>query len=149
MLRAHTSDRRQRRSYDRDTATHYLLVHVADQFGLEAFAIADEDGALQATSTDSPSGDALSTLLAQYSPALSCRVNTPRSALLEALETDLEHLGMGWTQDEVMVREFHVDGQRMLLTAVGEPGTMREVGVYRTIMGIRRIWHEAHDVQAA
>ena len=43
---------------------------------------------------------------------------------------------------EIAIRAFHVEGEEMFLTAVGKQGTMRELGVYRAIMGIRRIWQE-------
>ena len=40
------------------------------------------------------------------------------------------------------VQNFRVEGEEMYLTATGEPGAMRELGIYRAIMGIRRIWRE-------
>lgn len=149
MLRQHNADRRRRRSYDRDIATHFLLVHIAEEFGLESFVISDPDGRLQATSTNSPSGDEVSRVLAMYSPALTGSSQTPRDVLLDTLEHEIQSIGVEWTQDEVTVREFHAEGQRMLLTTIGEPGTMREVSIYKAIMGVRRIWRETSERQAA
>jgi hypothetical protein len=91
-----SSDRRNNRSDNRTMAVHYLLMKLADDFGLKAFAVAtgDQD------------------------------------------KCDEEHV----------VQNFRVDGEEMFLTAIGEAGTMRELGIYRAIMGIRRIWREIEAV---
>lgn len=134
-----TSERRHHRSSDRAEATHLLLTHVAEEFGLEAFTVASERGELQATSTASSSGDEISQVLASHSPTLA---EEGSLGGLRDLRDRLSAIGMPWSQDEVTVREFHAGGARLMLAAVGEPGTMREVGIYKAILGIRRIWRE-------
>ena len=138
-----TLDRRQRRSPQRGQALHYQLAQVAEDFCLDVFVIADEIGDLIATSTRSDAGTQVSLAFASFSPMLvESRSNECRGLALDAVFKHLADAGVFWEREEVVVREFHVGARRFLLTAVGEPGTERELGVYRAILGVRRIWRQ-------
>jgi hypothetical protein len=65
------------------------------------------------------------------------------------LSDHLEEIGMLWEDDEIVVREFTLNGERKYLVAVGEATTMREVGIYRSVLGMRRIYCEIADQVAA
>jgi hypothetical protein len=143
-------DRRSRRSLNRSDALHFQLVQVAEDFDLDMFVVADELGELIATSTRSADGTEISNLFALFSPMLvESRSASAQDRARTVLFTHLEELGMFWEADEIVVREFHVDGNKMLLVGVGEATTMREVGVYRAILGARRIWEQTHHRAAA
>ena len=96
---AQNDDRRINRSNNRTMAVHYLLQKVADDFGLESFAVASGDEAEVIEQSD--------------------------------------------------VQAFQAEGEALYLKVTGEPGTMRELGVVRAIMGIRRIWRETGAELAA
>ena len=75
--------------------------------------------------------------------------------LLQKLADDfgLKAFAVGTNADDLcdqehIVQNFRVDGEELTLTAIGEAGTMRELGIYRAIMGIRRIWREIEVVPA-
>ncbi len=143
-------DRRRRRSDSRPEATHFMLAQVAEDFDLDVFVVADELGDLLATSTRSHDGTEISTLLALFSPMLTeSRPASSRGRALAVLADHLEEIGMLWEDDEIVVREFTVNGDRKYVVAVGEATTMREVGIYRAVLGMRRIYGEIVDQVAA
>lgn len=142
-------DRRRRRSINRSEALHYQLVQVAEDFDLDMFVVADELGEMVATSTRSADGTEISNLFALFSPMLvESRSESARERARGVLFDHLEELGMFWEPEEIVVREFHVNGRRMLLVGIGEATTMREVGVYRAILGARRIWEQSLQMAA-
>ena len=113
---------------------------------MEAFTVSDANGDLWATSTSSDYGDIVSLILACHSPELF--EPKLRTRARQAMERSLVNLVPGWLGEDVSVQEFAVGGHRLLLTTVGEEGTMRELAAFRAIMGIRRIWRET-ELRAA
>ncbi|MBH23266.1 MAG: hypothetical protein CMH57_02155 [Myxococcales bacterium] len=143
---SHTTDRRVRRSGSLETALHYQLLHTTEIFGLELLTIADEDGHLVATSTESPMGKLVSEVTAAFSPIITEeRLSSAGGRRAnERLVQELRLLGMAWDAEAISCNEFHVGGRRMFLTAVGHHvAEMREIGIYRVIFGVRRIWSGA------
>ena len=125
-------DRRRRRSGDRCQAVHYMLTQVAEDFDLDVFVVADELGDMVSTSTRSSDGTEISNLLALFAPMLTeSRPASSRDRALSVLFDHLEDVGMLWEAEEIVVREFNVGGESMMLIAVGEVTTMRAVIVFQ------------------
>lgn len=138
-----TTDRRHRRSNTLATALHYQLLHTAEIFGLELLTISDADGHLIATSTESPMGRLVSEVTAAFSPIVTEErlMSTGGRRAHERLVQELRLLGMAWDAEAISCNEFQVGGTRMFLTAVGpNVAEMREIGIYRVVFGVRRIW---------
>ncbi len=139
MATQNPQDRRQSRSHERTLAIHYLLQQVAEEYALEAFAVAD---LTESEQRDMPTGRRQKGR-SQLEPEITDLVNQRRfeqeRALAEA-HTDIA---------KVTAQDFFAGGEHLLLTVVGAPGMMREVGMVRAIMGIRRIWRETSEATHA
>ncbi len=141
------SDRRNRRSSHRPRAMHFQLSYAAREFGFRSLALADSDGNLLASSQAPLEYSNLGRLLATFGPSLDRQrvgLNLSRAAKV-SLELRLMSSAETLGRDEATMRLFHVNGEKLYLVAVGEPTTMSEVGMYRVIMGIRRIWSETME----
>jgi hypothetical protein len=141
-------DRRQHRSVQLEEATRLQLARVAGEFDLGLCAVSDQDGRLVACAAAAPQEGELVALLG----ALQDRARFGDTIARHAERTLIDQLkrrGVAVVgQGRVTVREFHAAGHRLYLTALGEPGTMLEVGIYRAILGIRRIWQQSAQVAA-
>jgi hypothetical protein len=151
-MRYPTQDRRRTRSVKRQEATRLQLAHVAGEFDLGLCAVSDTDGNLVASSTEGlPVQGEVAEVVALLGTLQDkrrfgdCVARHAERTLVRRLEREGVDVGASRL---VTVREFHAQGQRLYLTAVGEPNTMREVGIYRAILGIRRIWQQT-ERQAA
>lgn len=107
---------RSRRSDDPTVATRLQLVQVAEDFGLENCVLVDEAGNVCSSASTVPS--ALGELTAQF-PSLFDRGQRPKHRNLSACE-------------------FRAAGRRMFLVTVGQ-SNLRDVALYRAILGVRRI----------
>ncbi len=145
-------DRRQERSGRRIEAMHLQLSRVTEEFALGLCAVSDRDGNLMASSMDpEQQNSAVSDALALFGTLQDEGRFGPYVAK-HAQRTLAEQLGaqgfeVGASKD-ITVREFHASGKRLYLTTVGKPTTMREVGIYRAILGIRRIWRQTASAAA-
>lgn len=141
-----TPERRVRRSERIAEALHYQLLHVAERFGLEAFVLSDSDGLMLATADRSPRELELSRTLAAVSPLLTQGEDTALEPSVRAwLSRKLIAEGLDWALDELRVFEFYTGDTLMrLIYVVNDPEDMAEVGVYRTVVGVRRIWKELY-----
>ncbi|MBA2664782.1 MAG: hypothetical protein H0U74_21015 [Bradymonadaceae bacterium] len=109
----HFENQRRRRSGDRTLALNLQLEQVVNDFELGACLLADESGELIAASH---------TCTTAYDKALGALKASANGA-----------------QDGISVREFHASGSRYLVATSGQEPVMNEVGVYRAILGVRRI----------
>ena len=139
-------DRRQQRSGRRIEAVQHQLTHVAEEFDLGLCAISDRDGNLIACSLEpSRQSPEVSEALALLG-TLQDEERFGRYVARHAQRTLADQLTASGFEvgacKNITVREFHAAGQRLYLTALGKPTTMREVGIYRAILGIRRIWRQ-------
>lgn len=151
-MRYPTRDRRRVRSQQRQEATRLQLAHVAGEFELGLCAVSDVDGNLVASSLEGQSAQNEVAQVMALLGTLQDRQRFGESVARHAERTlvgELRQKGVEVNASRrVTVREFHAQGQRLYLTAVGEPTTMKEVGIYRAILGIRRIWQQT-ERQAA
>ncbi|MEL6177462.1 MAG: hypothetical protein AAFS10_00845 [Myxococcota bacterium] len=139
-------DRRMRRSSTLPSALHYQLLHASELFEIDLLTISDADGHLIATSTESPMGTLVSEVTAAFSPIMSheAQQEPAEQTANTRLLRELQLLGLDWDVESISCTEFHVGGSRMFLTAVGNhTNAMREIGIYRVIFGVRRIWNDA------
>ena len=126
------SERRQRRTHIRQLALQYQLERVVDDFDMRTFAVADQDGFLLASSGRMPFAE----VLAAYAPTLSDNGAWQSDGVV----SDLQSLEPELRWQDITVREFRASGHKLYLCAIGKVGTMKEVGIYRAILGIRRIF---------
>ncbi len=122
-------ERRRRRSDDPGLATRYQLEQVVEDFDLDTCILVDESGTLiQGVGQ----AEDFEEVLARETPRLAhgsrCRL------LFSRLN---EHRRV--RPNQISACEFRSDGSRYFVTAVGSASTMRDVGMYRAILGIRRI----------
>ncbi len=145
-MQANSQERRQVRSGDFLEAAHLQLAHAAGQFDLDGFILANASGDLVATSTSSTAGEEISHLVAAFAPVMteSMEGTHRRTLAVDWLKDEFDVVGIGWEPEELSVREFYAGDQRMYLAAVGGEGTDREIGIFRVIFGIRRIWSLRH-----
>jgi hypothetical protein len=124
------TERRRRRSSSADLATHYQLEQVIQDFDLDTVVLTDEAGQLVAgVGRDS----AFAQMLARETPRLAvgshCRL----------LYARLNQHRPSVRPNQISACEFRTAGRRYYICAVGSATTSREVGMYRAILGIRRI----------
>ena len=109
---------RRHRSSNRREAMAMQLSQVVTDFELDACVLTDAHGKLIASSH---------TNLDAFEKAY------------EALQTyELP------ANESLCVREFYADGNRYKLATVGGESVMKEVSLYRTILGVRRIHTNTH-----
>jgi len=145
MVTDNCLERRLCRSNELSQALYLQLIHAAELFDVDAFTLADDEGRLLATSSNSNNGTEIADLLAIFAPNLTeQRAGSKRSQLASSwLNDELEELGMGWAVEDMTVREFFAGDEQLYLTVVGGEASSKEVGIHRAIFGIRRIWKNA------
>lgn len=124
------TERRRNRSSTADLATRYQLEQVIKDFDLDTVVLVDEAGRLvQGVGRDT----AFDEVLARETPRLAvgshCRLLFAR----------LNRLRPSVRANQISACEFRTGGKRFYVAAVGSATTMRDVGMYRAILGIRRI----------
>ena len=112
------SNRRARRSTDPNEATQLQLKQVIEDFGLENCVLVDADGQVAASAV-SPTASVVE--WARKFPALFEGGRRP-------------------VENEMSACEFRAAGRRMFVATVGSQGVMRDVALYRAILGVRRIF---------
>lgn len=130
-------DQRRLRSDVRGTALLYQLDQVVEDFGLEACLVADGSGKLVAVSSGVDPD--FSSALAAVSAAL-VRGQPSMTHILPILKRHMPHL----EQESLSVCEFRAQGKRLYVAAIGREAMMKEVGVLRAILGVRRIQGNTH-----
>lgn len=120
-------DRRRQRSEDPAVAMKLQLEQVVKDFKLRACVVADEAGRLVSSSGEE-------VLLAQLAH---CGVAIAANAATASTWQQLEKSRVG--RDQVTAMGFRAGGKRYVLTAAGQERTWRDVGVFRAILGLRRI----------
>jgi len=130
-------ERRCRRSASTYEAIFYQLEHVLRLHGLRNFTLSDANGLVLAQA----GWDDESQTLAAYAPVLAkCTDRHRRDEVVEEMNTLLE-LGEDG-EESVQARSFFVDGERLFLCLIGEPGAALDACLYRALTGIRRIFRE-------
>ena len=126
-----SNERRRRRSSNPDVATRYQLEQVIDDFSLDTVVLTDESGALlHSAGLSQPDFDQA---LAREAPRLA---GGSRCRLLFAR---LNRLKQSIRPNQISACEFRTNGRRYYVATVGSASTMRDVGMYRAILGVRRI----------
>ncbi len=122
-------DRRMRRSHDPLLATKFQLQRVVEDFELETCILVDEAGNLVETAGRHLEFEEA---LARETPRLAVGSNC---RLLFARLNKVHRV----RPNQISACEFRVAGERWYVAAVGAASTMRDVGLYRAVLGIRRI----------
>lgn len=122
-------ERRRRRTADPNLATRYQLEQVVDDFDLDTCILVDESGALVQGVGQM---EHFEEVLAHETPRLA---SGSRCRLLFSRLNEFRRV----RPNQISACEFRSDGQRYFVAAVGSASTMRDVGMYRAILGIRRI----------
>jgi hypothetical protein len=125
-------ERRRQRSAERATALTYQLDQVVEDFDLEACLIADGQGSLLACCTGVDAE--LARTLAAVAPGLA-RERPTRTLVLPSLRRHLPELN----ETQFSACEFRAQGKRLFVVAVGRDALMKEVGIVRALLGVRRI----------
>ena len=124
------TERRQNRSSSAELATRYQLEQVVRDFDLDTVVLVDEAGHLLGGAGPDSVFDEL---LARETPRLAvgshCRLLFAR----------LNRHRPSVRANQISACEFRTGGRRYYVAAVGSATTMRDVGMYRAILGIRRI----------
>ena len=128
------TERRRQRSSDTGLATRFQLEQVIEDFDLDTVVLVDEAGRLvQGVGRDSRFDE----VLARETPRLA---NGSHCRLLFAR---LNKSKPSIRANQISACEFRTAGRRYYVAAVGTGSGMRDVGMYRAILGIRRIVAEA------
>ncbi|QED27744.1 hypothetical protein FRD01_10965 [Microvenator marinus] len=112
------TNRRSRRSEDPTTATEFQLQQVIEDFGLENCVLVDEAGSVAASAV------------------------SPTETLTDWVRGFPNIFDDGSRPDHqnASACEFRAAGRRMFLATIGAQGPMRDVALYRAVLGIRRIF---------
>jgi hypothetical protein len=121
------NDRRRRRSNDVDTALRYQLEQVIQDFGLTSCVLSDDAGSVVAeahnfdeTPDEDPAGvDAMT-----------------QDTIIDGSSTPID------VTEDIDCVEFRSEGTRFFITAQGKDDSMREVALYRVVLGAKRIYKE-------
>lgn len=120
------NDRRRRRSDDVDTALRYQLEQVIQDFNLTSCVLSDQDGRVVAEAhdfdnvPDDPTGvDAMT-----------------QDTIIDGSSTPID------VTDDIDCVEFRSAGTPFFITAQGQDDSMREVALYRVVLGAKRIYKE-------
>ena len=127
-------ERRRRRSSSTELATRFQLEQVIDDFGLDTVVLVDEAGHLVEGAGRDTSFDHV---LARETPRLA--VGSQCRLLFSRLTKHRPSI----RANQISACEFRTGGRRYFLATVGSASTMRDVGMYRAILGLRRIFAEA------
>lgn len=128
-------DRRRRRSEDSLVAMRYQLTHVMEEFNLEACVIATHEGLLLASPLHLDTEQC--ELLAAIAPA------AWRNMDARFVQSALEVAGIDVSESMLRVQEFSLLGQQMLVLTVGKDAADKERGIFRSVIGVRRILSQA------
>lgn len=125
ILNPESVNRRERRSDQPQKATELQLIQVVEDFEIETCFVVDEAGEVVNCSHETCSA---TKRLASWVPTLARR-STRRPSAHPKID--------GF--DDLAVSEFRVNGIRHYMAATGGSETMRNVAVFRAILGMRRI----------
>jgi hypothetical protein len=128
-------DRRRRRSTDALVAMRYQLTHVMEEFGLDACVIATHEGLLLASPLHLETEQC--ELLAAIAPAA---WRDPDGVIAHRA---LEAAGVQVDGSMLRIQEFSLLGQQMLIVTVGSHAADKERGIFRSVLGVRRILDQA------
>lgn len=124
-----SDEKRRRRSADPLTATRYQLEQVVEDFDLDTCILVDDTGRLvQAPGLYPEFEEALAREAPRLANGSTCRLLYARLNKTHRVRPN-----------QVSAFEFRTRGKRMFVAGVGSMSTMREVGLLRAILGIRRI----------
>lgn len=124
------SERRRRRSSNIELAIEFQLEQATRDFDLDTIVLVDEAGRLvSGFASDLGFAEALARETPRLAAGSHCRL------LFARLN---QHRG-SVRPNQVSACEFRIGGRRLYVAAIGSATTMRDVGVYRSILGIRRI----------
>jgi predicted regulator of Ras-like GTPase activity (Roadblock/LC7/MglB family) len=129
-------DKRRRRSADPITAIQLQLQQVMQDFGLDGCVIATTEGLLIAAPESMGSHRAEE--IAAIAP-----LHAVAGTGVETAATDLDGQPV-----QLHVQGFWALGQELIVAAIGQPHIMLAPGVFRTILGARRIWGEPEKIPA-
>ena len=128
------TERRRHRSADPEVATRLQLEQVIADFDLDTVVLADEAGRLvSGVGHDSAFDELLARESARLAVGSHCRLLFAR----------LSKVKPSIRPNQISACEFRTGGRRYFVAAVSAATTMRDVGMYRAILGIRRIQAEA------
>ncbi|MGM0558279.1 MAG: hypothetical protein ACQEVA_17985 [Myxococcota bacterium] len=120
------NDRRRRRSDDADTALRYQLEQVVQDFDLTSCILSDTEGRVVAEAHDfhdEPEDPAAVDPMTQ-------------DTIIDGSSTPID------VTDDIDCLEFRSEGTRFFITAQGQDDSMREVALYRVVLGAKRIYKE-------
>ncbi len=120
-------ERRRRRSDDIDIALRYQLEQVIEDFALTSCVLSGPSGQVLAEAHDFDSEKA-----------------DDVDAMMHDTIIDGEDDAIDVT-DDIDCVEFRAQGNRFFITAQGRDDSMREVALYRVVLGAKRIYKELRD----
>ena len=134
-------ERRLERSANTQRAMTLQLEHVLKLYGMRNFTLCDQNGLVIAHAGYHEESDTI----AAWAPLLAkCTDRHKRSRHLQQLLSQLD-----CAHDlDLQVRSFHLDGARLYLCIAGSPGAQLDVGLYRAVEGLRRIYRETSLIAA-
>lgn len=128
------TERRHRRSASAELATFYQLEQVIQDFDLETVVLVDEAGRLvSGVGRDAVFDEVLARETPRLAAGSHCRL----------LYARLNRHRPSIRPNQISACEFRTAGRRYFVAVVGSMQTMRDVGMYRAILGIRRIVADA------
>jgi hypothetical protein len=120
------NDRRRRRSDDPNTALQFQLEQVIDDFGLTSAVLSDNSGRVVAEAhtfydmPEPPNG-----------------VDVPsQDTIVDDFNAEID------VTEDIDCVEFRSQGARFFITAQGRDDSLREVALYRVVLGAKRIHKE-------
>lgn len=127
-------EKRRRRSDRPEIATRYQLEQVVEDFQLMGCVFADEAGQLLNASDDehTPFYEEVAKASPRLAIGSECRLLFSKLSKLRTIRPN-----------QVSSCQFRYRGQTFYVTTLGAMSTMRDVGMYRAILGIRRIFAHA------
>ncbi len=129
-------ERRSRRSEQTYRAITFQLEHVWELHGLRNFTLSDANGLVLAGAGHGEE----SRVVAAYAPLVAkCLNRERRDAVLDEIRSLVPILH---GDEDLCVRSFFVDGERLFLCAVGDNGAGLDASIYRALTGIRRIYKQ-------
>ena len=119
-------ERRRRRSDETSTALRFQLEQVIEDFGLTSAVLSDSAGHVVAEAHDLDDG-----------------CDDPTGVDVPGQDTIIDdYEGPIDVTDDIDCFEFRSQGQRFFITAQGQDDSMREVALYRVVLGAKRIHKE-------
>lgn len=128
------TERRSQRSNEPDEATQHQLEQVLRDFDLDTCILADAKGNLLQAPGRNPG---LERALAAEAPKLA------QNSTCRLMFSRLAHHQPSIRPNQITACEFRLQGAAYYVVGVGAMSAMRDVGVCRAILGIRRIRRQA------